>query len=111
MNAVMNLDGKQAEKGVVVHSSGNHAGAAALAAKIYDIPAYIVLPTDTPQVREFKKHVDARTALTSVASFLALRTHTSHATFVKLQMYITNALLSKTSSELCLIREKHCLAV
>ena len=50
LNALSELDAKQAEKGVVVHSSGNHAGAVALAAKIFEIPAYIVLPTDAPQV-------------------------------------------------------------
>ena len=55
LNALANLDAKQAEKGVVVHSSGNHAGAVALAAKIFEIPAYIVLPTDAPQVHKPQK--------------------------------------------------------
>ncbi|KAF2850149.1 tryptophan synthase beta subunit-like PLP-dependent enzyme [Plenodomus tracheiphilus IPT5] len=32
-------------KGVVTHSSGNHAQALALAAKTFDIPAHIVMPT------------------------------------------------------------------
>ncbi|KAK3112766.1 hypothetical protein LTR53_010605 [Teratosphaeriaceae sp. CCFEE 6253] len=33
------------KRGVVTHSSGNHAQALALAAKTYDIPAHIVMPT------------------------------------------------------------------
>ncbi|CBY00533.1 hypothetical protein IAQ61_011454 [Plenodomus lingam] len=33
------------KKGVVTHSSGNHAQALALAAKTFDIPAHIVMPT------------------------------------------------------------------
>ena len=51
MNAIMSLPPEQAAHGVVVHSSGNHAGAIALAAKLRGIPAYIVLPTDVPQAR------------------------------------------------------------
>ena len=50
MNSIMSLPEQQADRGVIAHSSGNHAGAVALAAKIRGIPAYIVLPTDAPQV-------------------------------------------------------------
>ena len=50
MNAVLTLPEEQAAKGVVVHSSGNHAAAVALAARICGIPANVVLPTDAPQV-------------------------------------------------------------
>ena len=46
----MSLPEQQAARGVIAHSSGNHAGAVALAARIRGIPAYIVLPTDAPQV-------------------------------------------------------------
>jgi len=53
MNATLSLSEEQAAKGVVVHSSGNHAAAVALAAKIRGIPAHIVLPTDAPQVQKF----------------------------------------------------------
>ncbi|CAL5225445.1 g8263 [Coccomyxa viridis] len=51
MNSVLSLSEEQAAKGVVVHSSGNHAAAVALAAKIHSIPAHIVLPTDAPQCK------------------------------------------------------------
>ena len=43
-NAVMNLSDDQARRGVVTHSSGNHAQALALAARIREIPAHIIMP-------------------------------------------------------------------
>jgi threonine dehydratase len=43
-NAVMALPGVEAAKGVVTHSSGNHAAALARAAALRGIPAYIVMP-------------------------------------------------------------------
>lgn len=36
---------------VVTHSSGNHAQAAALAAKWSNIPAHIVMPSNSPKVK------------------------------------------------------------
>ena len=50
-NAVMNLDEAEAARGVVTHSSGNHAQALALAARIRGIPATIVMPSDAPGVK------------------------------------------------------------
>ncbi|XP_006652624.1 serine racemase [Oryza brachyantha] len=47
-NAIFALDGDEASKGVVTHSSGNHAAAVALAAKLRGIPAYIVIPRNAP---------------------------------------------------------------
>jgi threonine dehydratase/serine racemase len=52
-NAVRKLTDEQAAKGVVTHSSGNHAQALALAARVRGIPAYIVMPRTAPLV---KKH-------------------------------------------------------
>ena len=51
MNAVYALDGEQAARGVVTHSSGNHAGALALAARQRGIPAHIVMPDNSPPVK------------------------------------------------------------
>ena len=45
-NAVLKLTDAQAARGVVTHSSGNHAQALALAARVRGIPAYIVMPQD-----------------------------------------------------------------
>jgi len=50
-NAIESLSEEQKRRGVVTHSSGNHALSIALAAKLAGIPAYIVVPTTTPQVR------------------------------------------------------------
>ncbi|MFS7890429.1 putative serine racemase, Ammonia-lyase [Helianthus anomalus] len=50
-NAVFSLDEAQAAKGVVTHSSGNHAAALALAAKIRGIPAYVVVPNSAPKCK------------------------------------------------------------
>lgn len=46
-NAVFKLTGAEAARGVVTQSSGNHAQALALAAKLRGIAAHIVMPTDT----------------------------------------------------------------
>jgi threonine dehydratase len=44
MNAVLRLDDDQAARGVVTHSSGNHAAALARAATVRGIPAHVVMP-------------------------------------------------------------------
>ncbi|GAB3311805.1 pyridoxal-phosphate dependent enzyme [Luteimonas notoginsengisoli] len=43
-NAVWSLDDATAARGVVTHSSGNHGGALALAAKTRGIPCHVVVP-------------------------------------------------------------------
>lgn len=51
-NAVFSLSDEEASKGVATHSSGNHAAALTLAAKMRNIPAYIVMPKNSPQVKK-----------------------------------------------------------
>ncbi|KXK12092.1 MAG: pyridoxal-5'-phosphate-dependent enzyme subunit beta [Chloroflexi bacterium OLB14] len=51
-NAVWSLTDEEAKRGVCTHSSGNHAQALALAAKMRGIPAYIVMPSNAPQVKK-----------------------------------------------------------
>ena len=51
-NAVYSLSDDEAARGVCTHSSGNHAQALALAAKIRGIPAYIVMPNNAPSVKK-----------------------------------------------------------
>ena len=51
-NAVFSLNGEEAAGGVCTHSSGNHAQALALAAKMRGIPAYIVMPENAPSVKK-----------------------------------------------------------
>ncbi len=50
-NAVRKLPGDVARRGVVTHSSGNHAGALALTAKMLGIPAWIVMPRTASAVK------------------------------------------------------------
>ena len=50
-NAVFSLSEEEAKKGVATHSSGNHAGALALAAQRRGIPAYVVMPRNAPHVK------------------------------------------------------------
>ncbi len=51
-NSVARLDDAGAARGVVTHSSGNHAQALALAARIRGIDAHIVMPDSAPPVKK-----------------------------------------------------------
>ncbi len=51
-NAVFLLSKEEMVKGVATHSSGNHAAALALAAKMRGIPAYIVMPETSPGIKK-----------------------------------------------------------
>jgi threonine dehydratase len=48
MNALSKFDARQRAAGVVAFSSGNHAQAIALSAKLLGIPATIIMPLDAP---------------------------------------------------------------
>ncbi|HNC23784.1 MAG TPA: pyridoxal-phosphate dependent enzyme [Opitutaceae bacterium] len=48
-NAVFSLTDAEAARGVATHSSGNHAAALARAARLRGIPAYIVMPSNSPK--------------------------------------------------------------
>lgn len=50
-NTVMSLSEVDAQKGVATHSSGNHAQALALSAKLRGIKAYVVMPENAPTVK------------------------------------------------------------
>ena len=50
-NAVMKLDEAAAARGVATHSSGNHAQALALAARLRGVSAHIVMPRGAPAVK------------------------------------------------------------
>lgn len=51
-NAVFGLSEAEAQRGVATHSSGNHAAALALAARLRGIPAHIVMPANAPEVKK-----------------------------------------------------------
>jgi threonine dehydratase/serine racemase len=50
-NAVAQLSPEVGRRGVVTHSSGNHAQALALAAKLHGIPAHVVMPSNASPVK------------------------------------------------------------
>lgn len=50
-NALFSMSDAEAWAGVATHSSGNHAQAIALAAKLRGVPAHIVMPADAPAVK------------------------------------------------------------
>ncbi|MGD0583411.1 MAG: pyridoxal-phosphate dependent enzyme [Bacteroidales bacterium] len=51
-NAVLQLTEEEKKRGVVTHSSGNHAAALALAASTAGVKAYIVMPDNAPDVKK-----------------------------------------------------------
>ena len=51
VNAVFSLSDDLAGKGVGTHSSGNHAQALARAGKLKNVPAFIVMPENAPEVK------------------------------------------------------------
>ncbi|CAN5313830.1 threonine/serine dehydratase [soil metagenome] len=50
-NALASLDDAVRARGVVAYSSGNHAQAVAYAAARYGVPAHIVMPEETPNIK------------------------------------------------------------
>src|SRR2546421_8526367 len=50
-NAVFSLDDATARRGVATHSSGNHGAAVARAAKLREIPAHIIMPSNSAKVK------------------------------------------------------------
>jgi threonine dehydratase len=51
-NAVFSLTDEEAASGVGTHSSGNHAAALALAARMRGIQAHIVMPSNAPEIKK-----------------------------------------------------------
>ena len=52
LNAVLSTSKENSLKGFVTHSSGNHAQAISLAAKKIGIKAYIVMPSNAPEIKK-----------------------------------------------------------
>ncbi len=50
-NKLASLRPDERRSGVLAYSSGNHAQAVALAAKLFNVPAVIVMPADAPQIK------------------------------------------------------------
>lgn len=50
-NAISSLRDAERARGVYAHSSGNHAQALALAARLHGVPAYLVMPEDASPIK------------------------------------------------------------
>ncbi len=50
-NAISQLNRTERDAGVITHSSGNHAQGVALAAKLLDVKAVVVMPEDAPAIK------------------------------------------------------------
>jgi threonine dehydratase len=50
-NAAALLSPEERARGLATHSSGNHAQAVAMAARLAGVPAYIVMPSNSPRVK------------------------------------------------------------
>ncbi|WP_020579523.1 threonine ammonia-lyase [Actinopolymorpha alba] len=51
LNAVGAMDERTRSRGIVTHSSGNHAQALAMAARAYSVKAHVVMPDTSPAVK------------------------------------------------------------
>ncbi len=51
-NAILTLSDEEKMRGVVTHSSGNHAAALSLAARMNGVKAFIVMPENAPEVKK-----------------------------------------------------------
>ncbi|HHH50276.1 MAG TPA: pyridoxal-phosphate dependent enzyme, partial [Saprospiraceae bacterium] len=51
-SALLSLTEEEKQKGIATHSSGNHAQAVALNAKLNGIKAYIVMPKNSPKIKK-----------------------------------------------------------
>jgi threo-3-hydroxy-L-aspartate ammonia-lyase len=50
-NKIASLGDEGRRRGILAYSSGNHAQAVALAARLFGVPAVIVMPADAPQIK------------------------------------------------------------
>ncbi|MEX2526584.1 MAG: threonine/serine dehydratase [Gemmatimonadota bacterium] len=68
-NFLSQLTSQELEKGVITYSSGNHAQAVALAARLKGVPAVVVMPTTAPQVKvEGARRLGARVVMEGTTS-------------------------------------------
>ena len=63
-NAIALLSPEERERGVVTHSSGNHAQGVARAARLLGVRATIVMPSDAPAVKRRRVEADGATIVT-----------------------------------------------
>jgi threonine dehydratase len=87
-NAILQLSDDERARGVITHSSGNFAAALALAAKLLNTKAYIVMPSDAPAVKKeavagYGAHIiKCSPGLKNRESSMALQQKKTGATFI-----------------------------
>ena len=87
-NAILQLSEDERARGVITHSSGNFAAALALAAKLLNTKAYIVMPSDAPAVKKeavagYGAHIiECSPGLKNRESSMALQQKKTGATFI-----------------------------
>ena len=87
-NAVLSLSKAERSQGVATHSSGNHGQALARAAQVVGCPAYIVMPTTAPDIKQravasYGAHITfCEPTLAARETTLAEVVHRTGATFV-----------------------------
>lgn len=74
-NALFSASNEEIAQGVVAHSSGNHAQALALAAKLRGVKSFIVMPDNAPRVKQAAVR-DYGASVTLCAASLAAREST-----------------------------------
>jgi threonine dehydratase len=63
-NAIAQLDAEERARGVVAHSSGNHAQGVARAARLLGVHATVVMPSDAPAVKRSRVEADGAEVVT-----------------------------------------------
>lgn len=86
INASLKLSQEQIQKGLVTHSSGNFAQAVSITAKMLGVPAYIVMPENSPVVKK-NAVVGYRAEVTMCPSTLQDRENTTQAIIDKTQAH------------------------
>lgn len=68
-NMISRLDPARRARGVITYSSGNHAQAVAMAARIFEVPAVVVMPTTAPTNKvEGARRLGAEVVLEGITS-------------------------------------------
>ena len=63
-NAIAQLDADQRRRGIVAHSSGNHAQGVARAARLLGVRATVVMPSDAPAIKRARVEADGAEIVT-----------------------------------------------
>src|SRR5665811_1956956 len=67
--AIASLDPAELRRGVITYSSGNHAQGVARAARLFGVPAVIVMPSDAPALKRARVEADgAQVVIVGTAS-------------------------------------------